>query len=503
MYYFSSLYLKPQQGEGTVVKNRSGLRSSRKGAHREKQARYPLSITHGTHGHLLSMVFISSDVLFLTDPFAHLKQSTLILGLNMSSRGRSPSPRSITSSARGRKSNNDKMETDRDIKGDRTVSRGRDGKRDSRSRTPSRARSRSNASMRSRPRSISRSRSRSRSIPPPRVRRDSRDNHVQGKGAGWRVVIVSGLTKNVRREHLEEIFSKYGKVTGLDLPTFAKCKFSLRTRLLKLTASCDIILAGQNRGKAAIEFSNAADAEKAQDHMDQGQLDGSTLTVVLSDLPLPAPERRHEREPVRGMDIRRGPEMGYRGDRGGPDRGGPRFYEDRNPDRNGPRFGGRDRDVGYPSRGGPSGGGRYFEQNGPGGPGGRPGYGPGRDRDDPRNRYQRDTARPGFDDRQRRPYSRSRSPLPRNGSGRRNTSGRRRDSRSPSSRSRSRSFSPRPRGRARSRSASYSSYSRSRSRTRSLSPRSRSGSRRSRSRSYSRSPVRKAKSVRRSPSPRR
>lgn len=280
---------------------------------------------------------------------------------------------------------------------------------------------------------------------------------------------------------------------------------------IRLIASIDRSLAaGQNRGKAAIEFSNSADAEKAQDHMDQGQLDGSTLTVVLSDLPLPAPERRHDREPARGLDIRRGPDTAYRGDRGGLDRSGEaRYYEDRNPDRNGPRYG-RDRDGGYPQRGGPSGGGRYFEQSGPGGPGGRPGYGYGRDRDDPRNRFQRDTARPGYGDRQRRPYSRSRSPLPRNGSGRHDTSKRRRDSRSPSSRSRSRSRSPRRGGRARS-ARSYSSYSRSRSRTRSLSPRSRSGSpysrtsRRSRSRSergrsYSRSPVRKAK---RSPSPRK
>ena len=153
----------------------------------------------------------------------------------MSSRGRSPSPRSITSSARGRMASNEKTDKNGDIQGDRSVSRGRDGKPKSRSpsrsrgrsasRSRSRSRSRSNASMRSRSRSASRARSRSRSIPPPRVPKDSRNSHVHGKGAGWRVVIVSGLTKNVRREHLEEIFSKYGRVTGLDLPTFPKCKY--------------------------------------------------------------------------------------------------------------------------------------------------------------------------------------------------------------------------------------------------------------------------------------
>lgn len=142
----------------------------------------------------------------------------------MSSRGRSPSPRSITSSARGKKTSDSKMETD--VDGDRSVSRGRNGKARSQSRSPSPSRSRSQVHGRTRSRSNAsmRSRSRSRSIPPPRIPKDSRDNQAAGRGAGMRVVIVSGLTKNVRREHLEEIFGKYGRVTGLDLPTFAICK---------------------------------------------------------------------------------------------------------------------------------------------------------------------------------------------------------------------------------------------------------------------------------------
>ncbi|KAJ9125833.1 hypothetical protein QFC24_002617 [Naganishia onofrii] len=210
----------------------------------------------------------------------------------MSSRGRSPSPRSITSSARGKKESH---LADVDVRMDRSVSRGRDGKgaakSQSRSRSAGRKRSKSNASMRSDSRSRSRSRSparsRNRSIPPPRISNDSRDPQPAGRGPAWRVVIVSGLTKNVRREHLEEIFGKYGRITGVDLPIFAK--------------------SGQNRGKAAIEYINAAAAEKARDHMDQGQLDGSVLTVVLSDLPLPAPERHQERDRPREMDNRLAP----------------------------------------------------------------------------------------------------------------------------------------------------------------------------------------------------
>ncbi|KAJ9102463.1 hypothetical protein QFC21_002863 [Naganishia friedmannii] len=145
----------------------------------------------------------------------------------MSSRGRSPSPRSITSSARAKKESD---QAELDTRKDRSVSRGRDGKdvtkSHSRSRSRGRSRSKSNASMRSRSRSRSASRSparsRNRSIPPPRIPNDSKDTQAAGRGPAWRVVIVSGLTKNVRREHLEEIFGKYGRITGVDLPIFVK-----------------------------------------------------------------------------------------------------------------------------------------------------------------------------------------------------------------------------------------------------------------------------------------
>jgi hypothetical protein len=41
------------------------------------------------------------------------------------------------------------------------------------------------------------------------------------------VIVVSGLTKNVHRGHLEEIFGEYGKVVGLDLPLFKVCECGL------------------------------------------------------------------------------------------------------------------------------------------------------------------------------------------------------------------------------------------------------------------------------------
>jgi hypothetical protein len=48
-----------------------------------------------------------------------------------------------------------------------------------------------------------------------------------GAGAddGHKVIVVSGLTKNVHRGHLMEIFEVYGRVTGLDLPLFKVCEW--------------------------------------------------------------------------------------------------------------------------------------------------------------------------------------------------------------------------------------------------------------------------------------
>ena len=46
------------------------------------------------------------------------------------------------------------------------------------------------------------------------------------------------------------------------------------------------ITAGQNRGKAALGYSEAAPAQKAFFHTNGGRLDGATLKVELSDLPI-------------------------------------------------------------------------------------------------------------------------------------------------------------------------------------------------------------------------
>jgi RNA-binding protein with serine-rich domain 1 len=46
----------------------------------------------------------------------------------------------------------------------------------------------------------------------------------EAEDKGFKVVVVSGLTKNVHKGHLEEVFGEYGKITGLDLPLFKVCK---------------------------------------------------------------------------------------------------------------------------------------------------------------------------------------------------------------------------------------------------------------------------------------
>ncbi|KIY45846.1 hypothetical protein FISHEDRAFT_23643, partial [Fistulina hepatica ATCC 64428] len=81
-----------------------------------------------------------------------------------------------------------------------------------------------------------------------------------------RVVIVNNLSKNVVEAHLRTIFSFYGTITKVDLPVYGK--------------------SGQNKGTAALEFSQSSYAHQAYTHMDGGQLDGAVLKVELSDLPV-------------------------------------------------------------------------------------------------------------------------------------------------------------------------------------------------------------------------
>jgi len=122
-------------------------------------------------------------------------------------------------------------------------SRSRSRSGSSRSRSSSRSKSRSPYRRR---KSYSRSRSRSRS--PARKRSPTPESTT---------IFVDKLTRNVNKEHLLEIFGKYGKIKNVDL------LWDRRANLPK--------------GSAYIEFNERPDAEHAQLAMDGGQIDGNVI----------------------------------------------------------------------------------------------------------------------------------------------------------------------------------------------------------------------------------
>ncbi|KDQ29106.1 hypothetical protein PLEOSDRAFT_1103140 [Pleurotus ostreatus PC15] len=105
----------------------------------------------------------------------------------------------------------------------------------------------------------------------PRPLRDA-EMAVDSEKPNAKVVIVTNLTRNVVKAHLQVIFGVYGDVAKIDLPVYGK--------------------SGQNRGKAAVEYAESQAARKAASHMDGGQLDGAVLKVELSDLPAQRGRRR-------------------------------------------------------------------------------------------------------------------------------------------------------------------------------------------------------------------
>ena len=73
-------------------------------------------------------------------------------------------------------------------------------------------------------------------------------------------VVVKNLTLNVRRAHLDEIFS-----------TFGKCKSELG------------YIKGHSAGIAIIHFDKHSHALNAIERMNEGNIDGNEITVELAD----------------------------------------------------------------------------------------------------------------------------------------------------------------------------------------------------------------------------
>eukprot|EP00656_Telonema_subtile_P023040 TRINITY_DN24349_c0_g2_i1.p1 TRINITY_DN24349_c0_g2~~TRINITY_DN24349_c0_g2_i1.p1 ORF type:complete len:215 (-),score=40.89 TRINITY_DN24349_c0_g2_i1:54-698(-) len=191
------------------------------------------------------------------------------------------------------------------------------------------ARSDSSGRSGSKPRSKSRSRSKSPARKPeedakqsdrkspskrsPEKRSGSRDrsgspSHKEPVADGT-VLHVNNLTRNVSAKHLEEIFGHYGTIKRVELAM---------DRRLNLP-----------RGFAYVDFASRAEAEKAMDGMNAGQIDGNKLAIQFVELPSrrQSPPRASRDAPRRRSPVRGGrspPRRGRSPPRGGRGRSPPR-----------------------------------------------------------------------------------------------------------------------------------------------------------------------------------
>lgn len=117
-----------------------------------------------------------------------------------------------------------------------------------------------------------------------------------------KVVVLNGLSRNVVYAHLQTIFGFYGEIVKIDLPLYTKC--TVHPSFVCFPLSQSLSLAGQNRGKASLEFADPLSAQKAVSHMNGGQLDGLILKVELSDVPIRTRSRSRPRPVRNGRDRR-------------------------------------------------------------------------------------------------------------------------------------------------------------------------------------------------------
>jgi RNA recognition motif-containing protein len=96
------------------------------------------------------------------------------------------------------------------------------------------------------------------------------------------IVIISNISRNLTKRHLQEIFSFYGPLKGVYVPKDEESKL--------------------NKNYAYLEFMNKEDAEKAILYMSEGQIDG--LKVKLEILNPPEKESYTKDKEVRDRDNR-------------------------------------------------------------------------------------------------------------------------------------------------------------------------------------------------------
>lgn len=125
-----------------------------------------------------------------------------------------------------------------------------------------------------------------------RSRSRSRSNSVRRKREPSPVIKpsrihVGRLTRNLKKEHITEIFSSYGEIRNVEFST-------------------DRFHPQNGRGFCYVEFVNPDDAETAMKSMDGGHIDGQEVTVApVMNLNKPGGMRR--------SPMRRGPPMRNRG----------------------------------------------------------------------------------------------------------------------------------------------------------------------------------------------
>ncbi|XP_063711109.1 RNA-binding protein with serine-rich domain 1-B-like [Symsagittifera roscoffensis] len=100
---------------------------------------------------------------------------------------------------------------------------------------------------------------------------------------------IGKLTKNINKEHINEIFGVYGKLKNVDM-------------------SRDSVHVHLHKGYCYVEFESGEDAAEAKKFMDGGQVDGQEITVqyVLTNAPRGNAARKHS--PPKGGG--RGPPRG-------------------------------------------------------------------------------------------------------------------------------------------------------------------------------------------------
>ncbi|XP_077482712.1 uncharacterized protein LOC144093240 [Stigmatopora argus] len=106
------------------------------------------------------------------------------------------------------------------------------------------------------------------------IKKDDREPRRRSPAPRPTKVCLGQLTRNVIKDHLQEIFSIYGKIKMIDMPM-------------------NRIHPHLSKGYAYIEFETHEEAKKALKHMDGGQIDGReiTVTVVLTPTVRPLPRR--------------------------------------------------------------------------------------------------------------------------------------------------------------------------------------------------------------------